>query len=107
MEEFRHSAIDRLVLNLVNQKTIKAGDFEDLDERRGLRLRPDGLRKYLAAYEQALFQGTTSEDETATPGIRDVFLGQLVRLLDALNTGAAYRAYLEGPGEPATVTGAA
>jgi len=96
VEEFRHAAIDRLVLNLVNLKVIKADDFEEPDERRGLRLRPDGLRKFLGAYEEALFKGTSSpEDDTRTPGIRDLFLGQLARLLDALTKGAPYRAYVD------------
>jgi CRISPR-associated protein Cas1 len=95
IEEFRHPVIDRLVLRLVNRGTIKAADFEDRAER-GLRLSPDGLRKYLSAYERALNgAGGGEEQEQAAPGLRGVLLGQLARLLDFLNNVVPYRSWME------------
>ena len=95
IEEFRHPVVDRLVLRLVNRGTIKAADFENRAER-GLRLSPDGLRKYLAAFERAMNgRGPGEDDEPPAPGVRALLLGQLARLLDFLNGVAPYRSWLE------------
>lgn len=90
MEEFRHVVVDRLVIRLINQRTIKVEDFEDADDR-GLRFSRDGLKKYVGAYEK-LVVGTGEEDR---PGWRPVFLKQLGRLLDAIHGGPGYRSHLE------------
>ena len=95
VEEFRHPVIDRLVLRLVNLGVIKAADFEDRGER-GLRLSPDGLRKFLGAYERTMNGGGAVDEEPAAAGVRGVLLAQLARLLDFLNEGAPYRSWLEG-----------
>jgi CRISPR/Cas system-associated endonuclease Cas1 len=67
LEEFRHGLVDRLVLRLINSRSITADDFEDHGDR-GLRFGKTGVRKYVAAYEKVL---TGTEGEAGT---RRVFL---------------------------------
>ncbi|HLJ48952.1 MAG TPA: CRISPR-associated endonuclease Cas1 [Bryobacteraceae bacterium] len=90
VEEFRHLIVDRLVLRLINQGTIKAGDFIDLEER-GLRLGRDALRKLIAAYEKSL-NGNFAPDaeEGDAKGWRAIFLRQLGRLVDAIRDRSPY-----------------
>jgi CRISPR-associated protein Cas1 len=94
VEEFRHPCIDRLVLTLLNKRMIGATDFEPLDERRGLRLRPDGLRTFIAAYEQVL-GGPSTGTRSRRPGYRHIILRQLARLVDAIAVGAPYTAHTD------------
>ena len=98
VEEFRHGLIDRLVLTLVNKGTITRADFEEAEEHRGIRMSPDGLRKYFTAYERAMRRSPNDEDEAAAvAGVRTVMLAQLGRLLDAIAGRAPYRTHLEAP----------
>jgi CRISPR-associated protein Cas1 len=97
VEEFRHPVVDRLVLTLVNKRTIGRQDFEEVDERRGIRLTREGLRKFLAAYDRAMRRPPNADDGSAVAGIRSVMLGQLARLLDAIAGRAPYRSHLEPP----------
>jgi CRISPR-associated protein Cas1 len=84
VEEFRHVIIDRIVLTLVNLKSIQAADFEVHAEKGGLRMKPDALRRFIAAYEAAL-----------NGGWRESFLDRLGAILDALRDGVPYRSHLE------------
>lgn len=98
LEEFRHPLVDRLVLKLINTGTMKAEDFEYREEKGGLRLSPEALRKFLQAYEKTL-SGCRSkeqkEQQEAPGGWRLTFLQQLGRLLDSLPGKAPYRSYME------------
>lgn len=96
VEEFRHVLIDRLVLSLVNLKVVRPEHFVDLEDR-GLRMTPEGLRAFLAAYERALLAGIN--DGPTPGGYRAVFLQQLGRLLDAIGGRAPYRSHLEPPAD--------
>lgn len=95
LEEFRHPVIDRLVLRLINQGTIKPADFEDRAEQ-GLRLSADGLRKFLTAYERAMNGAVEDDGRPAAAGLRSTLLAQLARLTDFILGKAAYRSWLEG-----------
>lgn len=95
VEEFRHAAVDRLVLKLINNGVMKPDDFEDRGEKGGLRLATEGLRKFLRAYEKTLLGSGEPEDYGAAPGFRGIFLEQLARLLDSLTGGTPYRTWLE------------
>ena len=93
MEEFRHPLVDRLVLKLVNKGVMKVEDFDNLEERGGLRLKPDGLRKFLNAYEKMM---TGTRVGTKSPcGWRNVFLRQLALLLDAIVGKRSYCAHTD------------
>jgi hypothetical protein len=60
-----------------------------------LRLKPDGLRKFVAAYERALIGPAEAENTLAPTGFRAIFLDRLGALLDALLQDAPYRSHLE------------
>jgi CRISPR-associated protein Cas1 len=91
MEEFRHAVVDRLVLRLLNTKVIRLEDFEDRGERGGMRLRVQAVGRFVNAYENTML-GRDPEQ----PGFRQIFLGQLAALLDAMR-GEPYRCWLSEP----------
>lgn len=95
IEEFRHPLVDRLVLKIINNGIIKVDDFEDREEKGGLRLGQEGLRKYLKAYEKTLVGCRSKEDAETPKGWRPVFLDQLGRLLDSLTGKEVYRTHIE------------
>jgi CRISPR-associated protein Cas1 len=95
LEEFRHPMIDRFVLKLVNNGSIKVDDFEDRGDKGGLRLGPDGLRKFLRSYEKIMIGANSKEDAAAPQPWRYIFTQQLGRLLDALAGKTEYKTYIE------------
>jgi CRISPR-associated protein Cas1 len=95
VEEYRHPIADRLVLKLINNGMIKAADFEDREEKGGLRLSAEGLRKFLKAYERSMLGRRTNEDGIVPQGWRATFLKQLARLLDSLSGKDPYRSHVE------------
>ena len=95
VEEFRHVVVDKLVLNLINRRTIQAGDFDDREERGGLRLTPDALRKFLRAYESVMRGAPNPSNGMMPSGVRALMLSQLAVLLDSLSGRVPYRSHLE------------
>jgi CRISPR-associated protein Cas1 len=86
VEEFRHSAVDRIVLSVLNRRVIQAKDFVDQGDR-GRRLGYEGMKKFLASYEKAMLG----------KGYRETMLRQLGLLLDVIRGNAPeYRTHLEG-----------
>src|SRR5207249_2121900 len=77
VEEFRHVIVDRLVLTLVNKRMITHTDFEEGEERRGIRLSMDGLRKFLTAYDQAMQRPPDEGWASLAAGARSVVFAQL------------------------------
>lgn len=89
VEEFRHIVVDRLVLKLVNKRTVNESHFVNAGTG-GMRLTSDGLRAFLTAYERVMIGGTAASDDARPAGLRGVFLQQLGRLTDAIASGTAY-----------------
>jgi CRISPR-associated endonuclease Cas2 len=56
MEPFRHPLADRLVLTLVNRAIIQEGDFHRVEDRAGVFLQPQPLKKFFAEYERWLLE---------------------------------------------------
>lgn len=52
LEPFRHPVADRLVLALCNRRVFGEEDFRREDEREGLVLRDEALKRFLAEYER-------------------------------------------------------
>jgi len=94
VEEFRHVVVDRLVLNLINQKIIQPDHFEIHEEKGGLRMKPEGLRRFVQQWEKVL-TGTAGENNGVAGGFRGVFLDRLGALLDSLVKESPYRTHLE------------
>ena len=93
VEEFRHVVVDRVVLKLVNNRVVQPAHFEVHEDKGGVRIRPEGLRKFLDAYEKVL-TGSGDEGEQM-PGFRSVFLNRLAAVLDAVVRGESYQSHLE------------
>ena len=53
-EEFRHPAVDRLVLRLCNRKQMRLDCFETDPARPGVRLTRDGLKRFFREWEASL-----------------------------------------------------
>jgi len=93
IEEFRHPVVDRLVLKLINEKILQADHFEVHEEKSGLRMKPEGLRRFVQHWEKVL-SGRAGSIGTAG-GSRDIFLDRLGVLLDSLMRESPYRSHLE------------
>lgn len=94
LEEFRVPAVDRLVLNLVNLRTLQAGDFVKDEESGGLRLERKSLGKFFRAYEAHLNKEFTDKLTGATITLRKAFRQQAERLAAHLTRGEAYAPFL-------------
>ena len=66
MEEFRPVIVDSVVLRVLNTRELTPQDFEEVPEEDGMvRLRPDGMRAFLARYEERV-QGRVLYPPTGT-----------------------------------------
>ena len=86
---------------------IKSDDFEKGEDRRGIRLSQDGLRKFLRAYEEVMTRPQDEDEASVAAGMRGTFLAQLGQLLDAIAGRAPYLSHLEVPAKvsPNAVSG--
>ncbi|HXG22458.1 MAG TPA: CRISPR-associated endonuclease Cas1 [Methylomirabilota bacterium] len=94
LEEFRVPAVDRLVLNLVNLRTLQASDFVIDEESGGLRLDRKALGKFFRAYEGHLNREISDKKTGATLTLRKAFQQQAERLAAQLTKGEAYVPFL-------------
>ncbi len=88
VEEFRPPVVDRMVLALVNRRVFRPEDFEEGEEG-GVYLTKDGLRRFLAAYEERL-AGPVPQGFSG--GWRSVFREQVGRMVRAVRWGEPYEA---------------
>ena len=54
VEEFRAPIVDTLVAYLINSKIYKPEDFTPPDDRGGVYLHPDGVKRFLKHWEEQL-----------------------------------------------------
>ncbi|MGE0827506.1 MAG: CRISPR-associated endonuclease Cas1 [Candidatus Binatia bacterium] len=94
LEEFRVPAVDRLVLNLTNLRTLQASDFVTDSESGGLRLDRKALGKFFRAYEDHLNKEFTDKSNGTTTTLRKIFRRQAERLAAALTKEQPYTAFL-------------
>lgn len=94
LEEFRVPAVDRLVLNLANLRTLQAGDFVTDEESGGLRLDRKALGKFFRAYETHLNKEFPDKATGATMTLRKAFRQQAERLANHLTKGESYTPFL-------------
>jgi len=85
VEEFRHGVVDRLILGLVNRRSFGPEDFIRREEDGAIRLRPEALRRYLAAYEAFMRRPLG-----AHPSVRSAIDEQIRRLARAIMEGIPY-----------------
>lgn len=92
MEPFRHPAVDRLVLNLVNREMIQERDFHAAGDRPGVFLAPQPMKKFLAEYERWMLE----RPQDAGPDKarwRELLKTEVEKLAAALNGGTAFVPY--------------
>jgi CRISPR-associated protein Cas1 len=94
LEEFRVPAVDRLVLNLVNLRTLQASDFIVDAENGGLRLDRKALGKFFRAYEGHLNKEVCEKKTGTTLTLRKAFRRQAERLAAQLVKGETYVPFL-------------
>lgn len=87
IEPFRHAVIDRLVLRAVNLGRFAAGDFEQHGDR-GIRLKTQALRKYIAEYEAAMLLPACDPQDGCRRPARDILRRRCEHLRRSLLTAA-------------------
>jgi len=96
IEPFRAPFADRLVLRLVNERTLTAADFMKRISgpmAGSVALNPGAWEKYLRAYEDAIESGRAAASE----GLRKEMFHQTDRLIAALRGGGEFSPYIEDP----------
>ncbi|MCA9735354.1 MAG: CRISPR-associated endonuclease Cas1 [Deferribacteres bacterium] len=89
LEEFRHSFIDRLALNLFNLNILKEADF--VNQQGGYYLNTEGKKKFFQHFEKMLGEYTTTMDTLMEKkGIRAVFQQQVNNMMKAVLDEAPY-----------------
>ena len=93
LEEFRHSLVDRLMLQLFNQKVFTEDDFT-ATSRDGVYLDREGKKKFFLAYERYL--GDYGDDENRSQSVgsfRKIFKLQAHQLAKAIQEDVAYEPF--------------
>ncbi|MCS6927553.1 MAG: CRISPR-associated endonuclease Cas1 [Candidatus Binatia bacterium] len=94
LEEFRVPAIDRLVLNLANLRTLQAGDFVVDEDSGGLRLERHALGKFFRAYEAHLNKEFSEKTTGGPTSLRKIFRRQAERLAASVTRGEPYTPFV-------------
>lgn len=91
LEEFRHSFVDRLTLNLFNRHTFTESDFYN-PPGGGVYMNTEGKKKFFVQYEKMLgeYVGASSVNIQKT-GIRSVFQNQIHLLAKAIQQDIPYK----------------
>jgi CRISPR-associated protein Cas1 len=95
VELFRHPFCDRLVLTCLNLKMIGPEDFarggtdEDGQRCDSLRLKPEALKVFLAAYEKAILRGRATPAGAQT--VRELFRAEVEAYVRDLRGTAVYQ----------------
>lgn len=90
LEEFRVPAVDRLVLNIANLRTLQPADFVLDEESGGIRLDRKALSKFFRAYETHLNKEFTDRLIGTATTLRKAFRQQAERLANHITKGEAY-----------------
>ncbi len=83
--------VDRIVLKLINNQVVRPEHFEVHEDKGGVRIRPEGLRKFL---DEKVLTGAPDENDK-TPGFRGIFFNRLAAILDMVTRGESYQSHLE------------
>jgi len=93
VEEFRQSVIDRLTLNLINNRIFTAEDFEEKGER-GTHLRDDSRRRYFMEYEKMMNTSFKDSQSGKKVTYRSLFKIQAHKLATTIQTKQPYQPFL-------------
>ncbi|MCM8826473.1 MAG: CRISPR-associated endonuclease Cas1 [Candidatus Omnitrophica bacterium] len=88
IEEFRHSIIDRLTLELVNKNILTKDDFEE--HQQGVYLKDEAKKKFFQQYERRILTSFTDWEENSEVNYRRMFYLQAQRFAKTIQEGAPY-----------------
>ncbi len=94
MEEFRTPLIDRLTLNLINNRVLKEDDFFSHQPTGAMYLKDDARKRYFIEYEHFITRPIAVDDEKSMTNYRMLFKRQAERLKKAISEGTNYEPYL-------------
>lgn len=91
IEEFRHSIIDRLTLELVNKEILTQNDFEEKEG--AVFLKEDSRKKYFLHYEKRMLTSFQDFEEKIELNYRRMFYEQAQRFAKTLQEMIPYRPF--------------
>ncbi len=91
IEEFRHSIIDRLTLELVNKEILTEDDFEEKEG--AVFLTEDSRKKYFLHYEKRMLTSFQDFEEKIELNYRRMFYEQAQRFAKTLQEMTPYRPF--------------
>jgi len=91
LEEFRHSVIDRLALNLFNQGIVSQDDFRKVAEA-GIYLNDSGKRKFFQYYEKVAgkYIGAAATKPVET-GVRTRYQNRIKEIVKIISGDEAFK----------------
>jgi len=92
LEEFRHSAVDRLTLATLNTRAISADDFENREDSRAY-LKAESFRRYVGLYEDYLTRDFPVRRLRRRLSFRELFRIQVEKLARAVKSGEEYEPF--------------
>jgi CRISPR-associated protein Cas1 len=85
-EEFRQPVVDAFVLRLVNKRVLRSDDFTRRPRDGAVVLKPEALKRYLAAYEGRMQRPVHVRGESKVTW-RDLFRRQVRRMVQVVREG--------------------
>ena len=91
IEEFRHSVIDRLTLELINKDILTYDDFENIET--GVYLKADSRKKYFYHYEKRMLSSFQDLEEKIELNYRRMFYQQAQRFAKTIQEDIPYKPF--------------
>lgn len=93
LEEFRHTLVDRLALNLFNLNILNQSDFFS-PHKGGVYLNISGKKKFFQQYEHMIGEYDSATDSAEKPkSYRSVFQKQVQALMNSIQNGDDYEPF--------------
>lgn len=92
IEEFRHTVIDRLTLELINKEILKEDDFEE--RQGGVYLKDEARKRYFLHYERRMLTAFRDSEDKKEINYRKMFYKQAQMLAGTLLKNLPYKPFL-------------
>jgi len=92
IEEFRHSIIDRLTLEIINKEVLKIEDFEEVEG--GIYLKDEPRKKYFVHYESRMQKMFIEEKSGEKVNFRKLFQLQAQKFSHTLQEKVPYKPFV-------------
>ncbi|MFN7170783.1 MAG: CRISPR-associated endonuclease Cas1 [Candidatus Omnitrophota bacterium] len=91
IEEFRHSIIDRLTLELINKEILTQDDFEEKEE--GVFLKPESRKKFFLHYERRMLTSFQNPEDKTEVNYRRMFYLQAHKFSKSVQEDLPYNCF--------------